>query len=760
MKLTWASLLLFILGFNAVPCLAAASDSWNGRKLSSVLSELRAAGLPLVYSTQIVSDELVIRRDPGLMPQLTRLQQVLQDFDLALQALEPASQGYAIVRAQVNKPAAAVAAEPESLQEVTVFASLYNLSRDEHRLSRYLPRASLEKAAGIEQDVLRSVQYLPGATGNSLSTLTHVRGGYEDENLVRFDGVELYNPVHLKDFQGLFGMLDPDWAQSLNFYSGAFPVQYGNHASAVIDIAPRTTSARELTLGGSLLYSRLLSTGSYDDDAGHWLLGYRRSNLPNVLRQSERDFGEPEFEDLLLRHSFRFDRGELRIGSLLLNDDLDLQTNNRSATANVSNHDNYAWVGWQQDWSEAVNYSLQISHSNLSNRRHASLQRDLISNGIVDDQRDAQLNTLDSQITWQNSQTTQLQAGLHYNLSQARYRYLATANYLAPLASTFGQPNSLQRNYSQDFREPDYVSYISVNHQQGAWHTELGLRYDAFPYLDNGRQFSPRLNVQYAFSSYQSLQFSAGQYLQAQTLNMLDSSAATPRFYAPQRMQQYILGWTQALAARLQLRIEGYYKYGSQPAPHNESLLSFITLASDLEVDRNTVVATHSRADGIEVSLTSPAQNQLGWWLNYSASRVQDELNGHYVRRSWDQPQSMTAAVNWTRGRWLLAGSGTWHTGWAYTPVILGSDASSATLGSRNSQRFNDFASLELRAQYTAAIRTAHLQLFVELRNALDRGNECCRDVSVVSNNGVPLISISDQVGLHLIPIAGFNLKF
>jgi hypothetical protein len=760
MKLHWSLLLLLILGINAVPRTAAASDSWNGRRLSAVLSELRAAGVPLLYSTQIVSDELVIHRDPGLMPQLTRLQQVLRDFDLALQTLEPIGQGYAIVRAHANQPAAAAKTEIEPLQEVTVFASLYNLTRDEHSQSHYLAHASLEKTAGIEQDVLRSVQYLPGATGNSLSTLTHVRGGYEDENLVRFDGVELYNPVHLKDFQGLFGMLDPDWAQSLNFYSGAFPVQFGNHASAVIDIAPRTTSSREVTLGASLLYSRLLSTGSYNNDAGHWLLGYRRSNLPTVLRQSERDFGEPEFEDLLLRHSFKFDRGELRIGSLLLNDDLNLQTNTRSTVADVSSHDKYLWIGWQQDWSEAVNYSLQFSHSNLSNQRHASLQRDLISNGTVDDQRDAQLNTLDSQITWQSSQTTQVQAGLHYNYSQARYRYLAAANYLAPLAVTFGQPNSLQRNYSQDFHQPDYASYISVNHQQGAWHTELGLRYDAFPYLDNGRQFSPRLNVQYALSSYQSLQFSAGQYLQAQSLNMLDSSATSPHFHAPQRMQQYILGWTQTLSANLQLRIEGYHKYGSQLAPHNENLLSFITLASDLEVDRNTVVATHSRADGIEVSLTSPTQSQFGWWFNYSASRVQDEFNGRYVRRSWDQPQSMTAAVNWTRGRWLLAGSGTWHSGWAYTPVILGGDASSAVLGSRNSQRFNDFASLEVRAQYTAAIRTAHLQLFVELRNALDRGNECCRDINVVSNNGVPLISISNQVGLHLIPIAGFNLKF
>jgi hypothetical protein len=757
-------LALLALGLSATPDTTFGADSWTGRKLSAVLNELRAAGLPLLYSSQVVGDDMVIVDDSGALLQLDRLRLVLDALGLALQELD-AGQGYAIVRSGHPPESRPVpeAGDPSTgmLEEVSVYASRYQLTRSAAGASStYVPHASLEKTAGIEQDVLRSVQYLPGTSGNSLSTLTHVRGGYEDENLVRFDGVELYKPVHLKNFQGLFGLLDPDWVQSLNFYSGAYPVQFGNHNAAVIDIAARVAQKNEYTLGGSLLYTRLLGMGSYHDADGHWLFGYRRSNVSAVLRHTEKNIGEPEFDDLVLRNSYAFDSGELRMGALLLNDDLELQTDNRDQLSTAHDRDMYLWLGWQQDWTPALHYSVQLSHSQLSSRRDAVLARDTISNGTLLDRRDAQLYTLDNQISLQSDEQTQWLWGVRMNHSKASYRYASNANYLTPLAVTFGKPASEQHDFISQYEQPDYASWLSLTHQQGAWRGELGVRYDVFPYLSHGTQFSPRLNLQYTLSPATALHFSAGHYVQAQTLYMLDSSVDTPMFHAPERMQQYILGWTQTLSPALQLRVEGYYKYGTRLAPRSENLLTFITLASELEIDRYLISPTRSRAQGIEVSLTSPAQQAFGWWLNYSWSRVQDQIDGAYVRRTWDQPHAITAGANWTKQRWLLSGSATWHSGWAYTPVMVGSDGATATLGSRNTQRFKAFASVELRAQYTLPVRSADLQLFVEVRNALARNNECCRDVEVSTANCSPLISIDNTSALGVIPIAGFNLKF
>ncbi|MGD9842583.1 MAG: hypothetical protein AB7U99_06735, partial [Steroidobacteraceae bacterium] len=316
--------------------LALADGPWVGRKLSSILNEVQAQGLPLLYSTQVVSDELIVSIEPPAGLQLQRLRSALQALGLALKELQPASAGYAIVRAAPANSNPTVSTETP-LQEVIAYASRYQLTRESPAQVTSLSQSLLENSAGTEQDVLRNVQLLPGAASNSLSTLAHVRGGYEDETLYRFDNVELYKPVHLKNFQGLFGLLDPDWVQSLNFYSGAYPVQFGNHNAAVIDLAARETIDNQYSLGASLLYTSVFGSGSYHEQAGHWLLGYRRSNIPVVLRNIEANLGEPEFDDLLLRHRYQLGDGELRVGALRLNDDLTLQTNVTGQRARVSN---------------------------------------------------------------------------------------------------------------------------------------------------------------------------------------------------------------------------------------------------------------------------------------------------------------------------------------------------------------------------------------------------------------------------------------
>ncbi len=755
--------LLAIIGLTAIASHAQAADSWTGRRLSSVLDELRADGLPLLYSSQIVSDELIITQDPAAILQLDRLRLALQPLGLELRALEPASLGYAIVRS--THPVQGATATPDKtntvIDEITVFASRYSLGREESgAVSRQMSHASLEKTAGIEQDVLRSVQYLPGASSNGLSALTHVRGGYEDENLVRFDGVELYKPVHMKDFQGLFGLLDPDWVESLNFYSGAYPVQFGNHTAAVIDIEPRRTDERNYLIGGSLLYTRLLGTGSYHDAAGHWLLGYRRGNVAEVMRHTENDVGHPEFEDFVVRNSYAFANGELRIGALRLNDDLELRTNTLDEHAQSNDHDSYLWAGWRQQWSPSMRHDLQLTHAQLSSRRNATLRRDYIGSGSLNDEHAGRVFTLDAQFRLQAGEHTHWQWGVHATHSRAGYQYDSTAQYLAPLATTFSKPAHEVRTRSLEYREWDYAGHVSLTREQGAWRGEFGLRYDVFPYLQHGTQLSPRLSLQYALDTENTLHASAGQYVQAQRMHMLDIGTNAPGLNAPQRMRQYILGWTRMLPSGVQLRVEAYHKQGSRLTPRHENLLSFLTLASELEIDRNTINATRSRAQGLEFSLTAPVQGDFGWWLSYSWSRVQDQISGKYHRRSWDQPHALTAGGNWTRSRWLLSGNFSWHSGWAYTPVFLDNTAVGATLGARNSQRHDDFASLELRAQYTLPVMGADLQLFLELRNALGRSNECCRELTVDASTGTPRIAIDKSGALTLIPILGFNLRF
>ena len=50
---------------------------------------------------------------------------------------------------------------------------------------------------------------------------------------VLLDGVELIEPFHLRDFQGVFSAIDPRVVSGVQVYSGGFPATYGDALSGL-----------------------------------------------------------------------------------------------------------------------------------------------------------------------------------------------------------------------------------------------------------------------------------------------------------------------------------------------------------------------------------------------------------------------------------------------------------------------------------------------------------------------------------------------
>jgi hypothetical protein len=177
------------------------------------------------------------------------------------------------------------------------------------------------------------------------------------------------------------------------------------------------------------------------------------------------------------------------------------------------------------------------------------------------------------------------------------------------------------------------------------------------------------------------------------------------------------------------------------------------TLIPELQVDRVVVAAQGYRAKGVELSLDGSLFGG-DWWLNYSYSSVKDVLKGKDIQRSWDQERSANMGYHHTVGAWQLSTSATFHEGWLTTPLRF--DGTFVRAGERNSERFDHFISVDIKAMRTWQLGRGDLRLEAGVTNALDRENQI--GVNFDLEDGV--FATTPEDGLPLAPFLDLYWDF
>jgi hypothetical protein len=90
----------------------------------------------------------------------------------------------------------------------------------------------------------------------------------------------------------------------------------------------------------------------------------------------------------------------------------------------------------------------------------------------------------------------------------------------------------------------------------------------------------------------------------------------------------------------------------------------------------------------------------------------------------------MSAGFAWESSSLSLSVLGGWHRGWPRTPYELTQPSaglpSSIAPGARNSDRWANYFTLDVRGAWTWRFARADLQTTLELTNATNRSNPCC----------------------------------
>jgi hypothetical protein len=99
------------------------------------------------------------------------------------------------------------------------------------------------------------VNRLPGLVSNDYSAHFGIRGGLHGETLIMLDGLQLYEPYHLKDFnEGAISIIDANTIDGVQLMTGGFPARYGNKRSGVFDVTSRAPESKGTTIDLSVSF--------------------------------------------------------------------------------------------------------------------------------------------------------------------------------------------------------------------------------------------------------------------------------------------------------------------------------------------------------------------------------------------------------------------------------------------------------------------------------------------------------------------------
>lgn len=654
------------------------------------------------------------------------------------------------------------------LAQLTVTASRYEFVRDTTPSLTSFTAAELQLLPDISDDPLRAVSRLPGTATASFTAKANVRGGEVDETLVRFDGLRLYNPFHLKDFQSLFSSVDPGVIRAMDVYTGGFPVAFGDRMSSVIDIeplAPAEHAYRELSL--SLFNASALMAGRFGDGDGDWLLSGRRGNLDLLVDLANRNVGEPSYVDLYgrLRHSLS-DTLAISGNFLRFVDDINLFDGDREEEARANYRDAYFWLRLDYQPSALVAGELMLGRTRIESDRRGSAQQPGVSHGLLEDRRFFSINSLQTDWSWRVAEGVLWQFGADWRFAEGRYDYRDEVEYdllfVAPGASSEAS-RTRQLSARPDGTQYGAYSNLRVEISENVV-ADAGLRWDRETLsADHDEHLSPRVSLLYRLGERTRLRTSWGRFYQAQAVNELQISDGVTEFFPAQSCDHLLASLEYRHGSGVDVRLEAYRKEYRQLRPRFENLLNTLVLLPELKPDRIRIAPDNATAEGAELSLRRMNGGPLSWWLSYTWSSVEDETAEIETLRTWDQTHAFSAGVAWQGPRWELSVAGTHHTGWPTTEVelVAADPIPLAVAGPRNGKRIGPFAAIDARvARKFRFERAGSLTLFFEVSNVLNRTSDCCVEYELADPQEGLALDIERIESLPLLPSLGFVWRF
>ncbi|MCK8521704.1 TonB-dependent receptor plug domain-containing protein [Aquimarina sp. D1M17] len=363
----------------------------------------------------------------------------------------------------------------------------------------------------IEPDLLQTIQALPGilSVEETVSDI-NVRGGTNDQNLILWDGVKMYQSGH---FFGLISAFNPYLTKDVQIIKNGASSSYGDGVSSVI--AMNTDNTINKDTNGSLGLNMISADGYVDLNLGKKSsvqLSVRKSisevfETPTYRQFFKKAFQDSEvvnsstnlsnadeefsFYDLSLRWLYQLSPKDLiKVNMLVMRNDLTFQESAEINNVNISRessakqNNSALGVSYHRNWSSTfrselllygTNYNLEATNSDVLNNQRLLQENKVLESGL-------KLKTL-------FSLTPQLHLYSGYQFNETGISNLRDVN------------NPTFRDFVKEvIRTNSLFSEIEYKSDTNKTHINLGVRINHFDKF-NSYTLEPRFSFNYSFDN-------------------------------------------------------------------------------------------------------------------------------------------------------------------------------------------------------------------------------------------------------------------
>jgi len=449
----------------------------------------------------------------------------------------------------------------------------------------------------------------PAVSSNGIS----VRGNNPEGLLWRIEGVETPNPNHFADLTvvggGLITALSNQMLGNSDFYTGAFPAEYGNATSGVFDINLRTgnSNKREYTFKAGLIGIDFAAQGpfSIDNDASY-TMNYRYSTMALIAPILPEDTGILEYQDLSFKTNFPTKKvgtfsiwgvGALDGQEMVAADSSEWKTNFDRDDSQTSLYMYATGLSHKIALNSSTFVKTTVSATgNGLLHKEQRLDNTLNSNPQSRAENDSWRYTIQSSIGKRFNKYHKNQIGFYY--SQLGYnidieQVIVEGEAPVTMAKQSGQSGLLQF-YTQSKLLLSQKLLLNA-----------GLHYQHF-LLNNKYSVEPRLGIKYNINEAHNLALAYGLHSRIERLPIyfVDNNGNNPNKNLDlMNSSHVVLAYNAKLNDNLRFCIEPYYQHLTNVPVAPNSYKSTINMQNDIFFNETLVSKGTARNIGVDITL-------------------------------------------------------------------------------------------------------------------------------------------------------------